>query len=45
MAPVKSSIALRDDVIEALMLISDGMDVEEAHKQAFSETDTDNEQT
>lgn len=41
----KSSIALRDDVIEALMLIADGMDVEEAHKQAFLETDIDNEQT
>lgn len=45
MAPTKSSIAARDDVIEALMLIADGMDVEEAHKQAFPETDIDNEQT
>lgn len=43
--PTKSSIALRDDVIEALMLITDGMDVEQAHKQAFPETDTGNEQT
>lgn len=43
--PTKSSIALRDDVIEALMLIADGMDVEQAHKQAFPETDIDNEQT
>lgn len=40
-----SSTAPRDDVIEALMLIADGMDVEQAHKQAFPETDTDNEQT
>jgi len=40
-----SSTAPRDDVIEALMLITDGMDVEQAHKQAFSETDKDDEQT
>ena len=40
-----SSSAPRDDVIEALMLITDGMDVEQAHKQAFPETDKDNEQT
>lgn len=40
-----SSTAPRDDVIEALMLINDGMNVEQAHKQAFLETDTDNEQT
>ena len=40
-----SSTAPRDDVIEALMLITDGMDVEQAHKQAFPETDKDNEQT
>ena len=40
-----SSHAPRDDVIEALMLISDGMDVEQAHRQAFPETDIGNEQT
>lgn len=40
-----SSSAPRDDVIEALMLITDGMCVEQAHKQAFPETDTGNEQT
>lgn len=39
-----SSAAPRDDVIEALMLIVDGMDVEQAHKQAFPETDKDSEQ-
>ena len=38
-----SSHAPRDDVIEALMLIVDGMGVEQAHKQAFPETDTGNE--
>lgn len=40
-----SSTAPRDDVIEALMLITDGMDVEQAHKQVFPESDTCNEQT
>lgn len=40
-----SSSAPRDDVIEALMLITDGMCVEQAHKQAFPETDIDHEQT
>lgn len=38
-----SSTAPRDDVIEALMLITDGMDVEQAHTQAFPEMDPDHE--
>lgn len=38
-----SSAAPRDDVIEALMLIVDGIDVEQAHKRVFPETGTGDE--